>query len=217
MNVSRHDTEELLETSPYEDDLQEVLAGGPARAGVSKVTLTLAGGVLLVAGLLLGIQVQKLMGGSPSGQPGARAAGGGAYLGQGGPGGGLGGGYARGGFGQGGQGGFGQGGQGGFGQGGGSGQAGGAGAGAVGGAGGATFGTVKLVDGDKIYLQTAGGGVVTVTTGKDTKIQVTKAGKVSDIRPGSFVTVSGTTDAEGAVAATTVTQGSPSIGRRSAP
>lgn len=204
--MSRHDTEELLETSPFDDDLQEVLAARPARAGGSRLTLALAGGVLLVAGLLLGIQVQKLLGGSAPGRFPSRAAGAGAYAGAGqapgggGPGGGLGGGYARG-----------AGGGGGF-AGGGAGR-GGAGAGAGAGAGGMTFGTVKLVDGDKIYVQTVNGGVVTVTTSGDTKVQVTRSGKVSDLKPGSFVTVAGTADAQGQVAATSVTEGS-AMGRR---
>ncbi|MEV7805934.1 hypothetical protein AB0O28_23605 [Microbispora sp. NPDC088329] len=203
--MSRHDTEELLETSPFDDDLQEVLAARPARTGGSRLTLALAGGVLLVAGLLLGIQVQKLLGGSAPGQS-SRAAGFGTYAGGGQApgGGGLGGGYARGA----GRGGDGAGG--GF-AGGGAGRGAGAGTGA--GPGGMTFGTVKLVDGDKIYVQTANGGVVTVTTSGDTKVQVTRAGKVSDLKPGSFVTVAGTADDQGQVAATSVTQGSP-MGRR---
>ncbi len=207
--MSRHDTEELLETSPFDDDLQEVLAARPARAGGSKLTLALAGGVLLVAGLLLGIQVQKLLGGSAPDRFPSRAAGAGAYAGAGqapgggGPGGGLGGGYARG---AGGGGGF-------AGAGGGAGRGGGAVAGAGAGPGGMTFGTVKLVDGDKIYVQTVNGGVVTVATSGDTKVQVTRSGKVSDLKPGSFVTVAGTADAQGQVAATSVTEGS-AMGRR---
>ncbi|WP_211592817.1 hypothetical protein [Microbispora sp. H10836] len=185
--MSRNDTEELLETSPFDDDLQEVLTARPARAGGSKLTLALAGGVLLVAGLLLGIQVQKLLGGSAPGRVPSRAAGPGAYAGAGqAP---AGGGYA----------------------GGAGGGFGGAGAGAE--SGGMTFGTVKLVDGDKIYVQTPNGGVVTVTTSGETKVQVSRAGKVSDLKPGSFVTVAGAADAQGQVAATAVTQGSP-MGRR---
>ncbi len=206
MDVSRHDTEELLEASPYDDDLQEVLAARPARAGGSKLTLALAGGVLLVAGLLLGIQVQKLMGGSTSGRFPSREAGAGAFADAQAPGGGgANGGFARG---AGGGGGFAGGGAG---RAGGGAGAGGAGAGA--GPGGATFGTVKLVDGDKIYVQTVSGGVVTVTTSRDTKVRVTRSGKVSDLKPGSFVTVAGTPDAQGQVAATSVTEGA-ALGRR---
>ncbi|MFG1824978.1 hypothetical protein ACGFIJ_21045 [Microbispora bryophytorum] len=193
--MSRHDTEELLETSPFDDDLQQVLAARPARLGGSKLTLALAGGVLLVAGLLLGIQVQKLLGGSTPGRFPSRAAGAGQAPGD------AAGGYARG---AGGGGGF-------AGAGGGAGRRAGAGAGA--GPGGTTFGTVKLVDGDKIYVQTVNGGVVTVTTSGGTKVQVTKQGKLSDLKPGSFVTVAGTADAQGQVAATSVTEGS-AMGRR---
>ncbi|WP_204060059.1 hypothetical protein [Microbispora corallina] len=193
MDVSRHSTEDVLESSPFDDDLADVLAARPGGAGASKLTLTLAGAVLLVAGLLLGIQAHKAFGGtgSASAFPG-RAGGGAAGAGTG----------AR--AGGGGFGGFGNGG--GFGAGGGSG-------GGFGG-GGVTFGTVKLVDGGKVYVQTAGGGVVTVTTGKDTKIQVSKAGKVSDLKPGNVVVVNGTKDAQGNVTATTVTESSQLAGRR---
>lgn len=214
--MSRHDTEELLETSPFGDDLREALAARPARAGGSKLTLALAGGVLLVAGVLLGIQVQKLFGDSSPGRFPSRAAGLGAYAGGDQA---PGGGYARGagGFQGGGfQGGGLQGGgpQGGGFQGGGAGRAGGGtGPGAGAGGGGTTIGTVKLVDGDKIYVQTVGGGVVTVTTSDDTKVRVTRTGKVSDLKPGSFVTVAGTTDDQGRVAATSVTEGA-GMGRR---
>ncbi|WP_327048164.1 hypothetical protein OG320_09950 [Microbispora sp. NBC_01189] len=199
--MSRRDTEELLESSPFGDDLQEVLAAHPARAGGSKVTLALAGGVLLVAGLLLGIQAHKLFGGSTPG----RAAGAGAYGSGQGPAGGQ---QAGGQAGQGAGGGYGRGGA--FG---GAGRGAGDGGGGAAGAGGMTFGTVKLVDGDKIYVQTMSGAVVTVITSHDTRVQVTRAGKVADIKPGGFVTVAGTADAEGQVAATSVTQGSPG-GRR---
>ncbi|WP_167530428.1 hypothetical protein [Microbispora hainanensis] len=209
--MSRHDTEELLETSPFDDDLQEVLAARPARAGGSKLTLALAGGVLLVAGLLLGIQVQKLLGGSTPGRFPSRAAGAGAFAGgQAGEGGGANGGFARG---AGGGGGFAGGGAGRADGGAGAGSGTGAGARAGAGPGGATFGTVKLVDGDKIYVQTVNGGVVTVTTSGDTKVRVTRSGKVSDLKPGSFVTVAGTADAQGQVAATSVTEGA-ALGRR---
>ncbi len=81
--------------------------------------------------------------------------------------------------------------------------------GATGGSGGSgvTVGTVKLVDGDTIYLTDAQGDTVKVTTGGSTKVTESKTGKVSDLKPGQSVTVLGTKGSDGDVAATTVTQG----------
>ncbi|MEZ0064209.1 hypothetical protein ABIA32_000187 [Streptacidiphilus sp. MAP12-20] len=71
---------------------------------------------------------------------------------------------------------------------------------------GATVGTVKLVDGSTIYVTDTSGNVVKVTTGGSTKVGISKSGKVSDLKPGSTVTIRGTTTSSGDVAATTVTQ-----------
>ncbi|GIH28749.1 hypothetical protein Aph01nite_70590 [Acrocarpospora phusangensis] len=174
---------ELLETSPYGDDLDRELMARPVRARTSKLTVTLAAGVVLMAGVLLGIQAQKLWGGSGDRQ--AMIAG--LLAGQGGQAGGL---RQGGGQRQGGQGGFG------------------------GALAGTTFGTVKLVDGDKIYVE-ADGGTTVVTTNGDTKIQISKEGKVTDLKPGSTVIVQGERDAEGNVAATSVSEGGlPGMGGR---
>ncbi|MEU3372619.1 hypothetical protein ABZ734_19390 [Streptomyces sp. NPDC006660] len=83
-------------------------------------------------------------------------------------------------------------------------QGGGAGAGA---AGGLTIGTVKLVDGSTIYVTDTQGNVVKVTTAGSTQVTEAKSGKVSDLQPGQTVTVRGSQNASGDVAATTVTQG----------
>jgi hypothetical protein len=198
-NVSRHGIESPLETSPFDDDLQSVLAANPARARASRLTLALSGGVLLVAGLLLGIQAHKLFGGGDTSRLTAARNGGFGGLGGGGQGG-QGAGAPGGTRGQG----AGGGGFGGF----------GSGAGAGGGAGAnVTIGTVKLVDGDKIYVQTFTGALVTVKTSGDTKVQVAKPGKVADLAAGGFVTVSGPKGADGTVNATSVTQGSAMGGR----
>ncbi|MFC1410577.1 hypothetical protein ACEZCY_15070 [Streptacidiphilus sp. N1-12] len=90
-----------------------------------------------------------------------------------------------------------------------SGFAGFGGAGGTGGAatGDSTSGTVKLVDGDTLYLTTSSGSVVKVTTKGTTKITTAKTGTTADLLPGQTVTVEGSTDSSGNVAATTVTQG----------
>ncbi|MFF2198622.1 hypothetical protein ACFVXK_37525, partial [Streptomyces sp. NPDC058157] len=75
--------------------------------------------------------------------------------------------------------------------------------------GGTTTGTVKLVDGTTLYVTDAQGDVVRVTTDTHTQITEAKSGKVSDLQPGQTVTVRGTQDASGDVAAATVAQGGP--------
>lgn len=84
--------------------------------------------------------------------------------------------------------------------------AGGAGTAAAGGNG-TTVGTVKLVDGNTIYLTATDGSVIRVTTGSGTTIKVTKNGVASDLAPGTAVVVQGTPDSSGVVKATTVTEG----------
>jgi hypothetical protein len=183
----------LLETSPFAGDLESELAARPGRR-FSTLTVVLGAGVMLVAGVIVGIQAQKAMGGSDgvSGAPGA------ARQGAAGPGGG---GPGGGGFGarQGGQGGQGQGarqggGQGGFG-------------GRQGGLGGLTIGTVQKVDGEKVYVQTMDGSVVTVKTTGETAVRLAKEGKVTDLKPGGTVSVQGAKAEDGSVTATMINEG----------
>jgi hypothetical protein len=68
-----------------------------------------------------------------------------------------------------------------------------------------TTGTVQLVDGDTIYLKTADGTVVTVKTSGKTAVRTSAKGTLKDVRSGDTITVQGTPDAAGNVAATTVT------------
>jgi hypothetical protein len=111
-----------LDSSPYPDDLREELAVQP-RKGMSKLTLALAAGVVLVAGILIGVQAGKLFG---TAQTAAGAAGAQQRP--------MGGGYAQQ---QGGPPGYGQQrSQNGFGQ----------------RAGGGTIGTVEKVEGGKVYV-----------------------------------------------------------------
>ncbi|MET8141492.1 hypothetical protein ABZU32_14390 [Sphaerisporangium sp. NPDC005288] len=185
---------ELLSTSPFEDDLDDELAARPERRRMSTLTMALAAAVLLVAGMVVGIQLQKLWGAASSRQAAIQGllagGGGGAGAGQ------RAGGGGRFGFPGAGQG---QGRNGGQGQ---------AGAGGAGGAfGNLTVGTVKLVDGGKIYLETTGGGIVTVRTSDGTKVQVSKEGKVKDLKPGSTIVVQGERGSDGSVTATSVNQG----------
>ncbi|HEY9523826.1 MAG TPA: hypothetical protein VIR33_11355 [Thermopolyspora sp.] len=164
-------TEELLDSSPFDGDLSSELRVRPGGSGVSKLTLALGAGVILVAGILAGIQAQKMWG---------DGAGGGAVT------------VTSGGFAGAAQRAGGQGTRGGR--------------TGTGPGGGATIGTVKLVDGDKIYVETVSGSTVTVTTSKSTKIQVSKQGKAEDLKPGSTVIVQGEQAEDGTVKANTVSE-----------
>lgn len=68
-------------------------------------------------------------------------------------------------------------------------------------------GTVKLVDGSTIYLQTADGATVTVRTSGDTAVKVSQPATLESITSGLAVTVEGVPDAEGVITATAVTAG----------
>ncbi|MEV5414082.1 hypothetical protein AB0K60_35265 [Thermopolyspora sp. NPDC052614] len=170
--------EGALDASPFGGDLDAELAAAPRRGGMSKLTMALGAGVILVAGVIIGIQVQKTFGGTT----GARQSGA-VAVGQGGQAGGTGAGQGATGRRSPGQGGFG------------------------GGYGNATIGTVKRIDGDKIYVETAQGETITVQTSGDTRIQVTKTGKVADLDQGGTVVVQGERTADGVVNATSVSQG----------
>jgi len=65
-----------------------------------------------------------------------------------------------------------------------------------------TTGTVKLVDGTTVYVETATGDVVTVRTDGETTVSL--PGKLTDLRAGDTVSVRGGTD--GSTAATSVTR-----------
>ncbi|MEV4114494.1 hypothetical protein [Nonomuraea sp. NPDC049695] len=181
-----------LDSSPFPDDLGEELAVQPSR-GPSKLTLALAAGVVLVAGILIGIQAQSLFGSSSASVAGGQRPGAGGYGAQQG--------YAQppGGFGQ---------------QRNGFGQPPGYGGGQRMGGGGGTVGTVQKVEGGKIYVKTMDGSTVTVTVNDQTTVQISKPGKVSDLQTGTSVVVRGRQGGDGSVAATSITQGAQGGGPR---
>ncbi|MHB1739783.1 MAG: hypothetical protein ACYCXA_09970 [Actinomycetes bacterium] len=80
------------------------------------------------------------------------------------------------------------------------------------GAGGArlTTGTIRLVDGTSVYVQTATGSLVKVTTTATTTVVVSKAATVGSLRAGERVVVLGSTTGQGTVTADQITQGSTS-------
>ena len=70
-----------------------------------------------------------------------------------------------------------------------------------------TTGTVKLVDGTNVYITTADGSIVKVTTSPTSKVTKASPGAVSDLKAGDTVTVQGTTGADGTIAASSISQG----------
>jgi Cu/Ag efflux protein CusF len=70
----------------------------------------------------------------------------------------------------------------------------------------ATTGTVKLVDGNTVYITTADGNTVIVHTSGSTAVQVAQNGKLTDIKTGATVTVDGTTGSDGSVTASKITK-----------
>jgi len=171
-----------LDSSPFPGDLREELAVRPAR-GVSKVTLALGAGVVLVAGILIGIQAHSAFGSaSPAGpQADLRA------------------GAARQAAGE--QDGSGRrarppGGMDGFG-------------GRARGMGGGTTGTIEKVEDGTIHLKTVTGEAVTVTTTGETTVQISTPGRLADLKEGDTIVVRGRPGDDGAVTATSITQGAP--------
>ncbi|GCD98712.1 hypothetical protein [Embleya hyalina] len=182
--------EDILARPPAARDVADELAAPPRRR-LPALTLALGAGVLLSAGFLAGVEVQKDHAGGGTGQGAAqqganpftaRTAGGGNGTQ---PGGGRA-----------------------------AAPAGGTTSGAGSGSGSdLTTGTVKVVDDSFIYVSDSAGNIVKVKTDAGTKIQVTRDGRTVDLKPGDTVVVRGATGADGAVTATSVAQGTAPLGR----
>ncbi|GAA1691207.1 hypothetical protein GCM10009733_104200 [Nonomuraea maheshkhaliensis] len=169
-----------LDSSPFPGDLREELAVQPVR-GPSKLTMALGAGVVLVAGILVGIQAQNLFGSAgAAAQAGAQQRFGGGQPGAG---------QQPDGAGQPG-----------------SGQQPG-GRQRMGGGGGGTAGTVEKVEGGKVYVKTADGAIVAVNTTDQTTVRISKPAKVTDLKQGSTIVVRGQKGADGAVTADSISEG----------
>ena len=66
---------------------------------------------------------------------------------------------------------------------------------------------MKLIDGTNVYIQDNQGNAIKVTTAAGVVVNVSKVGTIADLKPGDTVIVQGTTDADGNVAATSITAG----------
>ena len=166
-------------SSPLDDghDLTAVLTRRP-RAKLPSLTLVLAAIVVASAGFLVGALVGKHYGGSSSGNLAGAFGGFAARPTT-------------------------------------SGGSAGGGAGSVAGTGGrtglfgggnATVGTIKLIDGATVYVQTAAGDIVQVATSAGTKVTVSSTVPVKDLQPGETVIVMGSKNSSGAIAATSISQ-----------
>jgi hypothetical protein len=170
---------DLLAIPPRADDLGTALAARPPRVQLPKVTTALAASVLICAGFLGGVLVQKHWGGSSASNRGGFATT------------------------------FGTGrtgttGTGRTGTGTGTGTTGGF-AGRTGTGGSAITGTVTVVSGGTLYVTAADGSVYTVKTSGTTTVDVTHAGTLSQLKPGQSVVIAGSDDGSGNVTATSIT------------
>ena len=73
-------------------------------------------------------------------------------------------------------------------------------------AGNATIGTIKLIDGSTVYVQTPGGDIVQVSTSAGTKVTASSTVPVKDLQPGETVIVDGSKNSTGGVTATSISQ-----------
>ena len=73
-------------------------------------------------------------------------------------------------------------------------------------AGNATIGTIKLIDGSTVYVQTPAGNIVQVSTSAGTKVTASSTVPVKDLQPGETVIVEGSKNSTGGVTATSISQ-----------
>jgi len=73
-------------------------------------------------------------------------------------------------------------------------------------AGNATIGTIKLIDGGTVYVQTTAGDIVQVSTSAGTRVTASSTVPVKDLQPGETVIVQGSKNSRGGVTATSISQ-----------
>jgi hypothetical protein len=76
------------------------------------------------------------------------------------------------------------------------------------GTGGTTVGTVKLVDGNNVYVQDVSGNVVKYTTNGSTTVTLSTTGTVKQLKPGTSVIVQGSAANDGTSTAASISQSS---------
>jgi hypothetical protein len=73
-------------------------------------------------------------------------------------------------------------------------------------AGNATIGTIKLIDGSTVYVQTSGDDIVQVATSAGTRVTASSTVRVKDLQPGETVIVEGSKNSTGGVTAASISQ-----------
>ncbi len=176
---------------PYTDDDEEPEFTPRPRRRAHALTFVLAGALLIAAGFLGGVLLQKHEDhGSSSSTASTAAARRSAFAGTGATGTGA---TGTGGTGTAGAGAGSAGGGRGFG-----------GFGGGGAGGGGVTGTVKLVDGKNVYVTDTNGNVTKVATNAGSTLTKTDSAKVADIAPGDVVIVQGTQNSDGSFTATSL-------------
>ncbi len=74
------------------------------------------------------------------------------------------------------------------------------------GSGNATVGSIKLIDGSTVYVQTTAGDIVQVATSAGTRVTISTTVPVKDLQPGETVIVQGSKKSSGAITATSISQ-----------
>jgi hypothetical protein len=69
-----------------------------------------------------------------------------------------------------------------------------------------TTGKVKLVDGANVYITTSDGSTVKVSTSSSSKVTKSVDAALNDLKAGDTIVVQGTTDADGTIAASSISQ-----------
>ena len=65
---------------------------------------------------------------------------------------------------------------------------------------------MKLVDGANVYITTSDGSTVKVSTSSSSKVTKSVDAALNDLKAGDTIVVQGTTDADGTIAASSISQ-----------
>ena len=65
---------------------------------------------------------------------------------------------------------------------------------------------MKLVDGANVYITTSDGSTVKVATSSSSKVTKSVDAALNDLKAGDTIVVQGTTDADGTIAASSISQ-----------
>ncbi|MFI6094382.1 hypothetical protein ACIA8G_02445 [Lentzea sp. NPDC051213] len=69
-----------------------------------------------------------------------------------------------------------------------------------------TAGTIDHIEGTTVFVKTQNGEIVKVSTSDTTKVEITSAGKLADLKAGQQIVVQGQAGTDGTVSGQTITQ-----------